>query len=245
MKHLIWGLMSACATVLHGQTLSGDEILVRVDHNMFSKTRITVSNMVIHGERGSRTVQVKSWQRGDRDAFSEFLAPAREKGTKMLKLHDMLWTYTPTTDRTVLISGHMLRQSVMGSDLSYEDMMEDPHLPNIYTAKLSGEETLAGRQCWVLDLSAKVEDIAYLGRKAWVDKERFVILKEELYARSGKLLKRLEVREVREVQKRWLAVSSLYKDVQKEGEGTEFLVDSLTIDVAIPEFLFSKAALKK
>ena len=245
MRHLRWAFLLLPAATLLGQTPSGDEILKKVDRNMFSDTKIVVSRMVIHGERGSRTVEVKSWQRGVKESFSEFLAPIREKGTKMLKLQDMLWTYTPSTDRTVLISGHMLRQSVMGSDLSYEDMMEDPHLPNLYSAKISAEEVVGGRSCWVLDLAAKVEEIAYYNRKVWVDKERSLLLKENLYAKSGKLLKTVVVREVREVQKRWVPNSILYKDVLKEGEGTEFLVDSVAFDTAIPEYLFSKAALKK
>jgi hypothetical protein len=212
---------------------------------MFSENKVIVSRMVIHGERGSRTVEAKSWQRSTRETFSEFLAPARDKGTKMLKLQDMLWTYSPSTDRTILISGHMLRQSVMGSDLSYEDMMEDPHLPNLYMAKVSSEETVRGRTCWILDLTAKKEEIAYYSRRVWVDKARYVLLKENLYAKSGKLLKRMEVREVTEVQNHWIARSILYKDVLKEGEGTEFFVDSIVLDAAIPDYLFSKAALRK
>jgi hypothetical protein len=39
--------------------------------------------------------------------------------------------------------------------------------------------------------------------------------------------------------------SALYKDLLKEGEGTEFFVDTIELDVAIPDHLFSKAALKK
>jgi outer membrane lipoprotein-sorting protein len=245
MKRMISIVVIGLAATASGQTLSGDEILKRVDQNMFSKTKMALSIMVIHGERANRTVRVRSWHRGDRDSFSEFLAPPREQGTKMLKLYDMLWTYTPSTDRTVLISGHMLRQSVMGSDLSYEDMMEDPHLPNLYAAKVVGEDTVKGRRCWVLDLTAKVEDISYLTRKMWIDRERLLPMRENLYARSGKLLKTLEIREVKEIQKRWVAMSTLYKDVQKEGEGTEFLVDSVALDIPIPEYLFSKAALKK
>lgn len=244
MRHLLLSFLVLPASIVLAQTPSGDEILKKVDRNMFSDTKIIVSRMVIHGERGSRTVEAKSWQRGAKESFSEFLAPIREKGTKMLKLQDMLWTYTPSTDRTVLISGHMLRQSVMGSDLSYEDMMEDPHLPNLYSASISGEEVVGGRACWVLDLAAKVEEIAYYTRKVWVDKERYLFLKENLYAKSGKLLKTVVVRDVMEVQKRWVANSILYKDVLKEGEGTEFLVDSVTFDADIPKYLFSKAALK-
>ena len=227
------------------QTPSGDEILKKVDHNMFSETKIIVSRMVIYGRRKTRTVESKSWQRGTSESFTEFLAPAREKGTKMLRLEGMLWDYSPSTDRTIMISGHLLRQSVMGSDLSYEDMMEDPHLPNLYSATEVSQDTLSGRNCWILDLKAKKEDIAYDRRQIWVDKERYVILKENLYAKSGKLLKTVDVREVMRVQNRWLAKSVLYKDVLKEGEGTEFHVDSVTLDADVADYLFSKAALRR
>ena len=144
-----------------------------------------------------------------------------------------------------MISGHMLRQSVMGSDLSYEDMMEDPHLPNLYSATIAGSEVVNGRACWVLDLRAKKEDIAYDHRQVWVDKERYILLRENLYASGGKLLKTVDVREVMRVQNHWLAKLVLYKDVLKEGEGTEFHIDSVTLDAEIPDYLFSKAALRR
>ena len=251
MRRLFWFIAVLIASICCAQTprpphsASGDEILKKVDLNMFSENKIIISRMIIHGERGSRTIEAKSWQRGTRESFSEFLAPAREKGTKMLKLQDMLWTYSPSTDRVILISGHMLRQSLMGSDLSYEDMMEDPHLPNLYAATVSSEEAIGGRPCWVLDLAAKKEDISYFSRKVWVDKARYILLKENLYAKSGKLLKTMVIREVMEVQKHWIAKSVLYKDVLKEGEGTEFFVDSILLDATIPDYLFSKAALRK
>ena len=50
----------------------------------------------------------------------------------MLKLGNS-FGYSPSTDRTIQLSGHLLRQSVMGSDLSYEDMMEERKLSEIYT----------------------------------------------------------------------------------------------------------------
>ncbi len=243
-KRLI-GILLLVPALAPAQDRSGDEILRKVDENMFSETKIVESRMVIHGRRESRTVESKSWQRGTSDSYTEFLSPARERGTKMLKLKDILWEYSPSTDRTIMIAGHLLRQSVMGSDLSYEDMMEDPHLPNLYNATVTGEDTCNGRTCWVLNLNGKKDDIAYDHRQAWVDKSRFVILRENLYAKSGKLLKTVSVREVMRVQNHWLAKSILYKDVLKEGEGTEFSIDSVTLDAAIPDYLFSKAALRR
>ncbi|MDV7401853.1 outer membrane lipoprotein-sorting protein, partial [Arthrospira platensis SPKY1] len=101
-------------------TPDADTILKKVEENMSSKNRVFESEMIIHGRRGSRTITSKTYSVGDKQSFTEYLSPPREAGTKMLKLEDQLWIYSPTTDRTIQISGHMLRQSVMGSDLSYE-----------------------------------------------------------------------------------------------------------------------------
>ena len=156
---------------------------------MSSKSRILTARMEINSVRGTRTMESKSWSSGTEKSFTEYLAPAREKGTKMLKLQNQLWIYSPATDRVIQISGHMLRQSVMGSDMSYEDMMTDRPLLEQYKADVAGEEVVDGRKCWVVSLTAIVTDINYNSQKMWVDEERNVPLKVELFAKGGKLLK--------------------------------------------------------
>jgi outer membrane lipoprotein-sorting protein len=230
---------------LDPQRLSAAQILKKIDDNHGADNKIIVSEMVIHGRRESRSVKAKSWIQGVSHSFSEYLEPARDKGTKMLKLGDELWTYTPSTDRIIKIAGNLLRQSVMGSDLSYEDMMEDPVLSHLYEARIAGEETLLDRPCWVIELSAKKEDIAYFTRKIWADQERFVILKEEMYARSGKLLKILEAKSVHWIGERWVPDRMVYRDVMKTGDGTEFNIDSIEFNAVIPDYVFSKAALRR
>jgi outer membrane lipoprotein-sorting protein len=245
MRRFALVLLAVRAGALAAQTPSGDEVLQRVDRNMFAESRILVSQMIVHGERETRTMVSKSWQRSTTDAYTEYLAPAREKGTKMLKLGDDLWTYDPGTDRTIMISGAMLRQSVMGSDLSYEDMMEDPRLEHSYTATVTGTETVDGRSCWVVELKAKIQDIAYETRRVWVDAERWVPLKEDLYAKSGRLLKTIVLSDVRQQGGRWMPMHALYRDVLKQGGGTEFVIESVDFDATLPGYLFSKAALRK
>ncbi|MFC2170126.1 outer membrane lipoprotein-sorting protein [Acidobacteriota bacterium] len=227
------------------ETPSGDWVLQQVDQNFGSDNKITSGSMIIYGRRGSRTVKSKSWLQGTDKSFTEFLAPARDKGTKMLKLEDQLWTYTPSTDRMIKISGHMLRQSMMGSDLSYEDMMEDPELNKLYTAEVVTEESLLDRPCWVLELRARKENIAYYSRKIWVDKDRFVALKENRYAKSGKLLKTTEVKKVIQVESRWVAGFIIFKDALKAGKGTELHLESIEFNADIPPTIFTKASLRK
>ncbi len=231
--------------LLIAQTPSAREIVKKVDENALSDTKVVVSKMVIHGRRGKRTIKARSWQRNIIDSFTEYLAPAREKGTKMLKLENQLWIYSPATDRTILISGHMLRQSVMGSDLSYEDMMEDPYLQNTYNAEITGTDTVLNRPVWILDLQAKSKDLSYDKRRIWVDKERFIILKGNLYAKSGKLLKQFNVETVARVEGRWVATSMNFKDMLKEGEGTRMMVESIRFSEKIPHHIFSKASLRR
>jgi outer membrane lipoprotein-sorting protein len=233
------------STLTYTQDIPAEEIVKRVDVNRLSDSKIVVSKMLIHGRRGERTIEAKSWQRNSKDSFTEYLAPARDKGTKMLKLGDRLWTYSPSTDRTILISGHMLRQSVMGSDLSYEDMMEDPFLQNNYTAKIVSIDTILNRTVWVLELKAKKETVSYDKRKIWVDKERFITLKENLYAKSGKILKTIKINSVMKVEGKWIPKTAIYKDELKQGKGTEMIIESIEFNKNIPSYIFSKAALRK
>jgi len=223
----------------------GDAILRKVDLNMSADSRIHTASMIIHGRRGTRTVTSKSWIVGTDKSFTEFLSPARERGTKMLKLKDELWTYSPSTDRTIRIAGHMLRQSVMGSDLSYEDAMEDPHLPHIYSAVVDGEETVLDQPCWILKLTAKQTDIAYHGRRLWVDQSRYLVLKEQRFGKSGKLLKTAEVKAVKKMDGRWVATHMIFKDMLKQGKGTEFKIEDVVHNTAIPASRFSKSSLKR
>lgn len=225
--------------------LTGKEIIEKVDQNMSAKNRIVESDMIIHGKRRDRTVSSKTWSESNQQSFSEYLSPAREAGTKMLKTESKLWIYTPQTDRIIQISGHMLRQSVMGSDLSYEDMMDDRKLLDVYQATLVGEESVDGRNCYVIELKAKVEDVAYYTQKMWVDSERFVPLKQEMYAKSGQLLKRTTLKEIKKVEGRWYPMTITYKDMLKDGKGTEYRITKIAFDQDLPDYIFTKAALKK
>jgi len=216
-----------------------------IDANTLAGNRSATTTMTIHGKRTSRTITAKSWIQGDEQSFTEYLSPARERGTKMLKIGDQLWLYSPQSDRVIRIAGHMLRQSMMGSDLSYEDMMEDQSMSEMYNAEILGSEIYNDRNCWVLHLAAKSEEAAYHSRKVWVDKERMIPLREDRNAKSGKLLKTTSIEEVFQVGDRWYPKKMIFKDALSKGKGTEFIIDEIAFDVDIPDYLFSKASLRK
>ncbi|NMC37190.1 MAG: outer membrane lipoprotein-sorting protein [Bacteroidales bacterium] len=230
---------------LQAQYPDGKEILMRIDRNMTSENRFYSSSMVIYGRRTTITFKLNTWTAGDKKSFTEYTFPVREQGTKMLKLGDQLWIYSPDADRIIQIAGHMLRQSVMGSDLSYEDLMEDSRLTDRYNAKVTGTEIIDGRKCWIIELTAFVPEVAYQGMKIWVDQERDIPLREEMYAKSGTLLKRSQLSNIVRINERWYPKKLIFKDMLKEGMGTELIIDEIQFNVPIAEHVFSKASLKK
>ena len=244
MKHIILIILFSFAFGQNEMTV--DEIIQAMDDNLNAKSRILTSKMVVHGRRASRTIESKNWVVGTNLAFTEYLSPPREAGTKMLKVGDKLWTYSPQTDRVIQISGHMLRQSVMGSDMSYKDMMEDESFTDLYTSTLEGSVIIDGRDHWIMVMDAKKKGLSYPKRRAWIDKEYLLPMKEELYAKSGKLLKTSTMDGINKVQGRWFPSRFIFKDELKlNSKGTEWIIDEIEFDTDIPDSRFSKALLRK
>ena len=226
--------------------MSADYIIKEIDKNLNAESRIITSKMVVKGRRSNRTIKSKNWIVGTELAFTEYLAPPREAGTKMLKIGEKLYTYSPQTDRVIQISGHMLRQSVMGSDMSYNDMMEDRPMEELYSATIEGSAILDGREHWVMVLNAKVKGLSYPKRRSWVDKEYLLPKKEELYAKSGKLLKTASLDGIKKIDGRWFPSKFVYKDeLKRNSKGTEWIIEDIQFNKKIPDYRFSKALLRK
>ena len=226
--------------------MSAIDIMKAIDKNLNADSRVINSKMVIKGRRNSRTIESKNWIVGTELAFTEYLSPPREAGTKMLKIGEKLYTYSPQTDRVIQISGHMLRQSVMGSDMSYNDMMEDRPIQDLYNATLEGSVNMNGRKHWILYLEAKIDGLSYPKRRSWIDAEYLLPMKEELYAKSGKLLKTATMDGVKKIQDRWFPSRFLYKDeLKRNSKGTEWVIEDISFDMNVPSNRFTKSMLRK
>ena len=243
---LILFFLSSSFLFAQSDQMSADDIMKAMDQNLNAESRIITSKMVVKGRRNNRTIESKNWVVGTELAFTEYLSPPREAGTKMLKIGEKLYTYSPQTDRVIQISGHMLRQSVMGSDMSYNDMMEDRPIDELYSATIEGSIMLDGRDHWIMILDAKVKGLSYPKRRSWVDKEYLLPKKEELYAKSGKLLKTASLEGIKKIEGRWFPSKFVYKDeLKRNSKGTEWIIDNIQFNKKIPNSRFSKALLRK
>lgn len=226
--------------------ITPEEILDKIDKNMVFKSAHTTVDMVIKIKKRTIKKQMESWSVGNERSFIKFLSPARDKGTKMLKTGKVVKIFYPSAERIVRLSGHLLRQSMMGSDFSYEDMTErSKKLREEYKAEIKGEETFKDTPCYLLVLTSKVPKQTYFTRKTWIDKKRFIALKEELYAKSGKLLKVTTLEKWESIGKRYYPVEIIMEDKLRKNSQTRMVISKIEFDIDIPDSMFSERQLMK
>ena len=250
-------LFSISCLGFNAYAITGEEIVKKVDANMTFATARFESKLVIHIENEIRTKEMVSFDKGRDVSFAEFLSPPRDKGVKYLKIEDNMWMYLPSVEKIIKIEGHMLRQSMMGSDFSYEDALESTKLLEKYKAALISEEVVpltfkkgaetvtVRRNCYVVELTAKVKEITYYKRMIWVDKELFVPAKEELFALSGKKLKVMTVGDVQKFGERYYPMYFTLSNLLRKDSMTEMIVTKAEFDIYVPEKTFTQRNLSK
>ena len=228
------------------EEMTVQQILDAIDANMVFESRTTKIKMTVEGKKRTRVFEMVSYGRGKDDSAMEYLSPAREKGTKMLKLGEDMWMYLPSVDRTQKISGHMLRKGMMGSDLSYDDMMTTDQMAKMYTPTLLGSEDVDGRPAWKIELVATDESVAYPKRVQWVDKELFIPVQQELFALSGMKLKSWRMGKIEEFEggrqfPTWMEIV----DEVKSDSKTTLEFGEMSFVVELQDEVFSKRWLER
>jgi len=228
---------------------TGIEIIDQVDKNMVSNTAEYKARMVISLGGQVREKEFIGYNEGKENAFLEFTAPARDKGTRFLKLGDEMWIYLPQVEKATKIAGHMLRQSLMGSDFSYDDMTGNEKLKEFYEIALIGTDTVMDKPCYLLELTANPpkadEEVSYYRRKLWIDKNYKFPIKEELYAKSGKLMKETTITDFKKIGERNYPTKIKMVNKLRQKTYTELNLEEVKLDIKIPDRIFTKSYLER
>lgn len=236
-------ILCACCFLLLAQ--SGTEIIDRVDRNTVANTLSYRAKMLMSLGGKIREKEFVGYVQGRDRAFMEFVAPARDRGTRFLKLGDEMWIYVPSVEKSMKIAGHMLRQSLMGSDFSYDDMTSNQKLKDLYEIEVLGTDTIMDKECWKLQLIGKVAKVTYYKRITWIDQKSYLPVRSELYAKSGKLMREVTITDFKEIDghnypTRIKMINKLRKDTY-----TEIILEDVELDVEIPKRIFTRAYLER
>jgi len=243
-KILLTAMMLFAAITAFTQTPSAAELLRRIDENEIYSTIEYEGEMIIDYGNRRYVKTMKAWGRGNTDSFIEFTNP-EDKGTKYLRTGGRLYVYSPDNEGVMLISGHMLKESMMGSDMSYEDTLNNETLASRYDPVIAGSETVRGRDAWVLELKAKKKTESYPSRKLWIDKENGDLLRYELFALSGVKLKEYNLLRVEVIGGRRFPVEGEMRDLMRKDSKTKFVMKNVVLDKPIPDSVFSRRNLER
>lgn len=222
----------------------------------FSTCRYTLSNGKLSCAEKPRNIRFEVFsthkpvaQGGvDHKSLDVIVDPISDKGTTMLswiyadegKPFD-IWVYLPVLSkvkRLAAVSDGSEAAAMFGSEVSTEDSSVDRKI-NDYTYKLLGQDTYRGRPVWKIEMTptASRRKRSYYSRiVTYVDKERFFVLKDELYDPSGRFYKEWSVIEAKQYGRAWLPTKGMMNNLLKRRiTMVEMSAVALNVDIA-PEF---------
>jgi hypothetical protein len=190
----------------------------------------------------------------DNRRLVNFLSPSDIRGTKTLLIEhsnaeDDMWIYLPAMKKVRRLVASNKKDSFVGTDFSYGDVIG--YKVDEWNHKLVREENVAGRDCYVIESSAKGPQIAantgYSKRIGWIDKESFVALRAEIYDLNGQLLKKLTDEDVQKVDSnnnRYQPMKLTAENVQT-GHKTIIEFRNFKANVAIGDDVFTARSLDR
>ena len=218
--------------------ITAEEIVANVERNEINEEERIEGSMIISDRFGSRVKTFVSYAAGADKMLLEFTNP-EEKGQKILRLEDEIYLYFPEAEEVIHLQGSALKESVMGSDFSYEDMTGEGDLLDQYEVTLLGEQTIDGRRHYHLELKARKRGLAYPRQEVWVDAETWVTTRANSYSLSGRLLKEMELGDVRQVAGKYIPHYIIMRDAMKKNSSTEMRIEAIDLQADLPPDIFS------
>ena len=243
---LIFGL--GIFSEVSAQELNGKQIIEKVYNRPAPTQQTATLTMTLTNKSGSNRVRTIKQFTKDLGKVEKsimfFQTPADVKNTSFMSWSyddesksDDQWIYLPTIKKTKRISSDSKSDYFMGSDFTYDDLGDRKLEDDTHT--LIGEETIDGKECYVVESVSIDEEYMYSKTKTWIIKEDFIGLKKEFYDEDGDLLKVLHIKEYKDFDGFLIINLSVMENVQKNHRTTMDLKD-INITNKIQESLFTE-----
>lgn len=192
------------------------------------------------GEEKSVT-QARLFRRDANDQFVLLiLQPQIQKGQGYLMVDENVWFYDPESRK---FEKSTLRENVQDSDAQNSDFnrnsLQEDYIVEDWTEGLLGKFPV-----YILDLKAKTTDVPYDRIKIWVRQDINIVLKEEDYSVSNRLMRTTIYPKYQIVDDKYLPLSALIVDELNKGERTQYTIKDPTTS-AIPDYVFTKTYLER
>lgn len=239
-------LLLLTLTAAVAQTPSVEEIVRRSEDIVRGETSYGTFRMTVTTPDFERTMEMKSWWKGDDKALIVITAPRREAGNKTLKVDKELWMYLRNTETTIKIPPSMMLQSWNGSDFTNDDLVRESSLIDDYDITLLGEETIEGADTWKVQLIPKAHAAVVWAKIIhWIRKSDYIPSQTEYYDDRGNLVRTMIYGGIKNMGGRLIPTTWAMINNAKPGNETVFEYLDVQFDVPISDRTFSLRELER
>ena len=181
-------------------------------------------------------------------SFMEYTNPS-DNGTRYLKLDKDMWIYIPDAGDVLKLSGHLLRDSMMGSDISYDDMLDQGRLSENYNAESVTTTNLDGKDVYLLIIKKKKgSTVNYERQDLYVDKNNYLINKMVMYAKgreTDRPIKEFILSDYKKYGNLNMATKLVVRDLRKRNSSTTIIYNKIEINLQIDKKVFTRSYLEE
>jgi outer membrane lipoprotein-sorting protein len=224
--------------------MKADEVIRLMEKNEVHSTAKSTGQLLITNRFGTKTKTFNVVSQGNDKMLLEF-TNKEERGQKILRLTDEIYVYYPKSNGVVRLQGGALKESIFGSDLTYEDLTGEKGILDLYKVEFAdeGPVTVDGTPCYHLKLTGIVP-VAYPFQELWVETTRFVTRKAIYFSLTNKPLKQMEVKATTQLKGKTFPTHFVMTDLLKKNSSTEFIIDNIQIDLPLDARQFTLERLK-
>lgn len=190
---------------------------------------VTANEFTVYSRKGGDTLVV--------------ITAGPDRGQKVLRQKKDIYLYYPDAEDVIWLKGSALKDSMMGSDFSYEDLTDDGTILGRFDAELLGSETYDGARCWRIMLKAKTKNETYAKQEILVDAQSFVTRHAILYSAAGKPIREMSSGDIRTVAGKNIPFTSIMKDLMKKNSSTEMKLTRVEIGIPLSGKYFNREEL--
>jgi outer membrane lipoprotein-sorting protein len=222
------------------------EIVRKADEHARGNTSLAEMSMVTTRPKWTRTLELKSWTKGNDLALILVQKPAKDKGTVFLKRKKEVWNWLPSLERNIKLPPSMMSQSWMGTDFTNDDLVKESSVVHDYDHTLLGSDQMEGRECYKIQMIPKPEAAIVWGKVLiWVDKKDFLQLRVEFYDEDGKQNSVMVGSDVKMLGGRLLPSKLTMIPAEKPGQKTEIIYKSISFSTPIDDGFFTPENMTK
>jgi len=203
----------------------------------------TISLVIEKPGKPKENLQYKILERTEKKLMTIVqLFPDADKGTGYLRDGDNIWAYDPISRKFTHTS---IKEALGDSDVKIDDVnRSDDHWRENYKVTEFSEGTLGKYEINIITLEATTNAPSYAKTKFYIRKDIPLILKQEDFSGSGRLMRTILIPKYTKVPAGYVSTQALIRDELNKGEQTQQVISDLSF-APIPDKVFTKAYLEQ